>query len=99
MRNSVMLIGIPTSDPIVNEKGEPEFFLRVVEKIGNEDQIYTFPCVVRNKNTKDRAVKFIQCGKKIAVAGRAETYAIEDSNSKWHSCINVIVDDFFKIDI
>ena len=79
MRNSVMLIGRPTTDPTINEKfGIAAFTLLVTEQVMNkqthewEQDSFSIRCSCDNEKLTKRIADNIRKGYRVAIDGKIQ---------------------------
>lgn len=102
MRNSVMLIGIPTQPIMDTDKSEATFNLSVTESCKNERnewvrETYSFNCI-GERNMAQRITQQVKKGNLIAVEGRLRNHDYKDLSGHTHTRTEVAVSDLFIIE-
>ena len=105
MKNSVMLIGSPTTPEIIDGKNHTKkavFRIKVIERKKNENNewvCYTnvFDCIGENA-VAERIAREVKSGKRIAIDGSLRSVEWNDDKGIRHNEVKVVVRDLFNID-
>ena len=104
MRNSVVLIGIPTQPIIKDGKSVVKFAifkLAVTETYKNANNEYVtctnvFDCYGNGK-IDERIAKTVKEGKELAIDGKLRRFEWNDPGTGHHSDVRIELDDLFPI--
>lgn len=96
MRNSVVLIGRPKFNPIMNNEEHKASFKLVVPD-GSTGCSYTFDCVA-NGRVAQRVVQKVEEGMKLAIDGSLRSYDYQDRVGYTHTHTEIEVFEIFLIE-
>lgn len=98
LRNSVMLIGIPTR-PVMNSEEKQASFKLTVNNIynGGCPTTNTFDCVGHGEIAQ-RVVRTVIEGKQLAINGSLRNYDYQDRMGDTHTHTEIVLSDIFPID-
>ena len=97
MRNSVLLIGRPKFNPIMNNEEHKASFKLVVPD-GSTGCSYTFDCVAMDK-VAQKVVQQVKEGRRVAIDGSLRNYDYSDPTGYTHTHTEIVVCDIFLIDM
>ena len=98
MRNSVMLIGIPTKPIMTNSYGKETASFKLAVRDDNDKQtIYNFDCVGYD-GVVQRILRFVEQGRMVAIDGKLRCFDYEDNRGATHTHTEIVVTDLFNID-
>ena len=96
MRNSVLLIGKPKSNAIMNSEEHKASFKLVVSDTST-GCAYTFDCVTTEK-VAQRVAQQVKEGVMVAIDGSLRNYDYSDPTGYTHTHTEIVVNNIFLID-
>ncbi len=101
MRNSVMMIGIPTKPVMNSEEKQASFKLAVADSYKSGGcympRTFTFDCVANGEVAK-RVVQKVEEGRQLAIDGSLRCYGYQDRVGDTHTHTEIEVFDIFLIE-